>query len=198
MRRKGPSDKKRIHVWKRVIQGSAVVELAVALLAIVSVFTLVSEGQKAFKLYEDMEAMTQTAARFASTLSPASTSQIEAQTKTFINDYYLGRGSLSPYKSGITVKVEQLGVGGVLDMAPQYKLSPGDIMKVTSKIMMNGNNQFKSKIVQGSQLERSVIFTYMKNEVGETVTGDPLPTCCWCDVGGIYTCDIICCPEPIL
>ncbi len=147
--------------WNRKLikkAGSAIAEFAIVIPLTVAFLTGGFEAWRVIKLYDELEALALTAARFASLQDPPR-SAIEQRTRNYIEHDVLPNTALAylPH-SDFVVSIRRLE-GTEWDRWPYDTVSPGDALRVKILLRINAAGQFKSYFLNTNEIvvERSYV-----------------------------------------
>ena len=159
----GSLDKRMIRRLKR-FTGSALAELAITLPLTLLFTTGGYEAWKVIRLFDELEALTASSARYASLQDPPR-AEIEERTRVYIEHLILPSSPLGylPH-SDFDVRVERL-TGINWDSPPYDTVSPGDTLRV--KIILNINNRghFKSRLLIGDTVSATKSYIHLNNRL---------------------------------
>ncbi len=144
--------------------GSAIAEFAIVLPLVAIFLTGGYETWKVLKLYDELEAMSLTAARFASLQDPPR-SAIEERTRNYIEHDILPASELGylPH-SDFDVTVERL-TGIEWDRWPFDVVSPGDTLRLNIILKINSAGHFKSYLLQTDRITITKSYTHINDRL---------------------------------
>lgn len=151
---------KKLRKWT----GSALAELAIVLPLTVIFTTGGYETYKVIRLFDELEALTASAARFASLQDPPR-SEIEERTRNYIEHLVLPGSPLGylPH-SDFDIRVERL-TGTDWDSPPYDTVSPGDTLRVKINLDINAHGHFKSYLLNGDMVSTTKSYIHLNDRL---------------------------------
>lgn len=156
-------DKKNLERLKS-LAGAALAELAIVLPLTLIFTTGGYETWKVIRLYDELEALTASAARFASLQNPPR-AEIEERTRNYIEHLLLPSSPLGhlPH-SDFDIKIERL-TGTDWDSPPYGTVSPGDTLRVRINLDINNRGQFKSYLLGGDTVTLAKSYIHINDRL---------------------------------
>jgi len=152
--------------------GGAMIEIAVSMAIAVPLVTLIPNAWHTISVYDELEYVACTAARYASLQDPGvngSLNPIKSATTDYLLDdlipstsfarYYAKDPSIIDLKINYLIDYDNLG-----NISEDKEVSPGDIFRLTVEMDVNDTGQFHSFFIDGGhpdELERSCTFTHI-------------------------------------
>ena len=155
---------KKVLVKLKNMAGSALAELAITLPLALLFTTGGYEAWKVIRLFDELEALTASAARFASLQDPPR-SEIEERTRNYIEHQLLPSSSLGslPHQD-FDIKVERLK-GTNWDSPPYDTVSPGDTLRVKIVLKINKSGKFKSYLLSGDKVSATKSYIHLNDRL---------------------------------